>query len=58
MVALGAVVEELPCGAVEHVDALGGIPDGVGMHHVQQHPDAHGVRLVHQIFQVFRLSEP
>ena len=28
------------------------------MHHVQQHPDAHGVCLVHQIFQVFRLSEP
>ena len=58
MVALGAVVEELPGGAVEHVDALGGVLDGVGVDHVQQHPDAHFVGLVHQILQILGLAEP
>ena len=58
MVALGAVVEELPSGAVKHIDAFGGIFDGVGMHYVQQHPNAHGMCLVHQVFQFLRPSEP
>ena len=47
MVALRAVVEELPGGAVEQVDALQRVAHGVGMHHVQQHPDAHFMGLVH-----------
>ena len=50
MVALRAVMEELPGGAVEQVDALQGVAHGVGMHHVQQHADAHFVGLVHQVF--------
>ena len=28
------------------------------MHHVQQYPNAHGMRLVHQVFQFLRPSEP
>ena len=58
MVALGAVVEELPGGAVEHVDALGGVLHGVGVDHVQQHTNAHFVGLIHQVFQVLGLAEP
>ena len=58
VVALGAVVEELPGGAVEHIDALSGIAHGVGVHHVQQDANAHGMGLVHQIFQVLGLAEP
>ena len=58
VVALGAVVEELPGGAVEHIDALGGVLHGVGVDHVQQHAQPHFVGLVYQVFQVLGLAEP
>ena len=38
MVAPGAVVEELPDGAVKEMDALSGVAHGVGVDQVQNHP--------------------
>ena len=58
MVALNAIVEELPYSAVKHIDALGSILDSVGMNNVQKHPDTHFMGLVDQILQVLRLAEP
>ena len=58
MVTLAACVEELPFGAVKHIDALGGVLDCMGVHHIQQHPDAHFMGLVHQILQILRLAKP
>ena len=58
MLTLFAVMEELPDSAVEHIDALGGVLDGVGVDQVQQDPDAHRVGLVDQILQVLGFAEP
>ena len=58
MVAPLPLVEELVLGAIEHVDAFRGVFGGVGMHHIQQHPQPHPVGLVHQILQILRFSEP
>ena len=58
MVTLIAVVEELPDGAVKHIDAFGCILDGMGMDHIQQHPNAHLMGLVDQVFQILRPAEP
>ena len=58
VIAFRAVVEELPSGAVEHIDALGGVLYGVGVHNVQQDSQAHLMGLIHQVFQIIRLSEP
>ena len=58
MLALVAIVEELPGGAVEHIDALGGVLDGVGMDNIQQDLDAHLVSLVDQVLQILGLAEP
>ena len=49
MFTLVTVVEELPGGAVEHVDALSGILDSVGVDQIQQNTDAHFMSLVHQL---------
>ena len=49
VITLGAVMEELPGCAVEHIDALGGVLDGVGVNHIQQDPDAHAVSGVDKI---------
>ena len=58
VVTLGAVMEELPCGAVEHIDAFCGILHSMGVHHIQQHAQTQLMGLVDQIFQVLRLTEP
>ena len=58
VLALVAVMEELPGGAVEHIDALGSVLDSVGMDYVQQNPDAQLVSFVHQVLQVLGLAEP
>ena len=58
MISLGPVVEELPGSAVEHIDSLGGILHRVGVDHVQQYPDPHGMGSIDQVFQVLGLTEP
>ena len=58
MIAFGTVVEELPGGTVEHVDALGGVLHRMGVDHVQQNPQSQLMGLVHQIFQILGLAEP
>ena len=35
MITLISVMEELPCGSIEHVDALGGVLHCVRVHHIQ-----------------------
>ena len=56
VVSPAALVEELVGRAVEEVDALQGVAHRVGVHHVQQHPQAHAVGLVHQVLQVVRVA--
>ena len=58
MVALGTGVEELPLGAVEHIDALSGIFHSMRVDHVQQHPNAQLMGLVHQVLQVLGFPKP
>ena len=58
MIPLGSVVEELPGRSVEHIDSLSGILHRVGVDHVQQHPDSHGMGSIDQVFQVLGPTEP
>ena len=58
MVTLGTVMEELPGGAIKHIDTFCGILDGMGVYHIQQNPQPHAVGGIDQIFQIFRLTKP
>jgi len=58
VVALGRIVEELVGRAVKFVNALPGVPAGVGMDHIQKHGDAHIVGGVDKVFQVLGPAEP
>ena len=53
-----AFMEELMVRAVKLVDALPGVPAGVGMDHVQQYRNAHFVSSINEFFQFIRRAEP
>ena len=57
MITPTALMEELIGGAVEEVDALQSVADGVGVNNIQQDTNAHAVGLVDEIHQIFRCAE-
>ena len=57
MLSLRTRVEELILRAVEHVDALDGVFDGMGVYQIQQNGDAEFVGAVHQILKFLGIAE-
>ena len=51
-------MKEAAVGAVELVEAVDGVLARVAVHHIQQDDDATTVRVVDQLFQLFRRSIP
>ena len=51
-------MEELVLSTIKHIDALGGVLHCMGVNHIQQYPDTHFMSLVHQVFQILRLTKP
>ena len=57
MVASGAVMEVLVDCAVKHIQTLTGVGCAVGVHHVQQHRNAHLVGSIDQMLQILGCAE-